>query len=413
LAAQGKALNCERRINRDAVFTLKKEALELLWARFSGDSRFDYFCREQGEQLNRFAGYCALAERHGGDWRKWPSEYRKPDSSAVTRLAVDQLGRVRFYQWVQWLFDEQLAKAAGEIPLTQDLPIGVDPGGADAWAWQDVFAERVSVGSPPDEYNVKGQNWGLPPMIPWKLRAAGYQPFIDTVRGVLRHAGGLRIDHVMGLFRLFWIPQGTDPSVGAYVRYADDELLGILALESERARAFIVGEDLGTVEENARRKLMDSRVLSYRLLWFETDSPAHYPERALAALTTHDLPTVAGLWSGSDLEAQHKLGLQPNEEGTYKLREKLRSMTGVNDQAPVETVIARAYELLAQAPSAVIVATLEDALAVQERPNIPGPNTDSWCLALPEPRESLQTSALTSAIALNLRDRRSMHEPQT
>ena len=413
LAAQGKALNSERRIDRDAVFTLKKEALELLWARFSGDSRFDYFCREQGEQLNRFAAYCALAEHHGGDWRKWPSEYRKPDSSAVTRLAVDQLGRVRFYQWVQWLVDKQLAKAAGEIPLTQDLPIGVDPGGADAWAWQDVFAERVSVGSPPDEYNVKGQNWGLPPMIPWKLRAAGYQPFIDTLRGALRHAGGLRIDHVMGLFRLFWIPQGADPSAGAYVRYADDELLGILALESERARAFIVGEDLGTVEENARRKLMDSRVLSYRLLWFEADSPAHYPERALAAITTHDLPTVAGLWSGTDLEAQRKLGLQPNEEATYKLREKLRSMTGVNDQAPVETVIARAYELLAQAPSAVIVATLEDALAVQERPNIPAPNTDSWCLALPEPRESLQTSALASAIALNLRDRRSMHEPQT
>ena len=410
LAAAGKALNAERRIDRDAVFTLKKEALELLWSRFTGAAGFDRFCREQGTKLTRFASYSALAERHGGDWRKWPEEYQRWDSISVARFSDDRVERVRFYQWVQWLLDEQLAKAAAGVPLTQDLPIGVDPGGADAWAWRDLFAEGVDIGSPPDEYNVKGQNWGLPALVPWKLRAGGYVPFIETLRGALRHAGGLRIDHVMGLFRLYWIPQGADPKAGAFVRYNASELLAILALESQRARAYTVGEDLGTVEENARDQLVASRVLSYRLLWFEKDPPAHYPEQALAAITTHDLPTVAGLWSGADLEAQRKLGLRPNEDGMIKLRDNLRSMADVGDEASVETVISRAYDLLAQAPSAIVVATLEDALAVQERPNIPAPNTESWCLALPQSRESLQSSPLAHTIATSLRKREKSHD---
>ena len=405
LAVTGRALNSDRRIDRDAVFGLKKKALELLWSRFTGDGEFDRYCREQGSQLTRFATYCALAECHGSDWRQWPKEYREWNSSSVARFTVEIAERVHFYQWVQWLLDQQLAKAAAEIPLTQDLPIGVDPGGADAWGWRDLLADGVSIGSPPDEYNVKGQNWGLPALVPWKLRAGGYAPFIETVRGALRHAGGLRIDHVMGLFRLYWIPQGADPSGGAFVRYDASELLAILALESQRARAYIVGEDLGTVEESARKQLSGSRVLSYRLLWFEKDTPAQYPEQALAAITTHDLPTVAGLWSGADLEAQRNLGLQPNEEGTIKIRDNLRSMTDVGDDAPVETVISRAYDLLAQAPSAIVVATLEDALAVQERPNMPASTTDSWCLALPESLETLQSSALAHSIATSLQKR--------
>jgi 4-alpha-glucanotransferase len=312
---------------------------------------------------------------------------------------------VRYFQWLQWLLDEQLAGAAAEISLMQDLPIGVDPDGADAWAWQEVFAGGVTVGSPPDEYNLQGQNWGLPPFAPSKLRAAGYDPFIQTLRGALRHAGGLRIDHVMGLFRLFWIPQSADPSAGTYVRYPENELLAILALESERSKAYIVGEDLGTVEEGVRKQLAESRVLSYRLLWFESNPPSTYPELALAAVTTHDLPTVAGLWSGADLEAQRELGLEPNEEGTLKIRQRLGAMTGSTDETPVEEVITRAYELLAQAPSAVVTATLEDALAVEERPNIPGTTEGSWSLALPESLETLQSCPLAHAIAQRLRDR--------
>jgi 4-alpha-glucanotransferase len=404
-AAAGKALNRERRIDRDSVFKLKKDALEILWRRFSGDRRFDDFCRDQAEPLRQFAAFCALAEHHGTGWHQWPAEYRKPDSAAVTRFAADRADRVRYFQWLQWLLDEQLAGAAAEISLMQDLPIGVDPDGADAWAWQEVFAGGVTVGSPPDEYNLQGQNWGLPPFAPSKLRAAGYDPFIQTLRGALRHAGGLRIDHVMGLFRLFWIPQSADPSAGTYVRYPENELLAILALESERSKAYIVGEDLGTVEEGVRKQLAESRVLSYRLLWFESNPPSTYPELALAAVTTHDLPTVAGLWSGADLEAQRELGLEPNEEGTLKIRQRLGAMTGSTDETPVEEVITRAYELLAQAPSAVVTATLEDALAVEERPNIPGTTEGSWSLALPESLETLQSCPLAHAIAQRLRDR--------
>jgi 4-alpha-glucanotransferase len=202
----------------------------------------------------------------------------------------------------------------------------------------------------------------------------------------------------MGLFRLFWIPQGAGPTAGAYVRYPEHELLAILALESERSKAYVVGEDLGTVEEGVRTQLAQSRILSYRLLWFENDPPAQYPELALAAVSTHDLPTIAGLWSGADLKAQRELGLEPNEEGTLKIAERLSAMTGITDETPVEEVITRTYELLAQAPAAIITATLEDALAVEERPNIPGTTESSWSLALPESLEDLESSSLARAI---------------
>jgi 4-alpha-glucanotransferase len=210
----------------------------------------------------------------------------------------------------------------------------------------------------------------------------------------------------MGLFRLFWIPQGSDPATGAYVRYPADELLAILALESERAKAYIVGEDLGTVEQSARNKLASKRVLSYRLLWFEKNPPVEYPELALAAVTTHDLPTIAGLWTGADLKEQRQLGLNPNQRGTLEIRERLRSMTTLGDAAPVEEVIKRAYELLAQAPSAIIAATLEDALAIQKRPNVPGAPDSSWSVSLPESLEKLLSHPLARAIAERLRDAR-------
>ena len=406
LAAAGAELNKESQIDRDAVFKLKKDALGYLWTRSSRDSRFERFCRKQGEALTVFATFCALAEHHGSGWHKWPEEYRSPHSAAVARFAEHYASRVDFFRWLQWLLDEQLRRAAAEIPLMQDLPIGVDPDGADAWAWQDVFAGTVAVGSPPDEFNTQGQNWGLPPFVPWKLRAVGYEPFIQTVRAALRHAGGLRIDHVMGLFRLYWVPEGIDSGNGAYVRYRDDELLGILALESTRAKAYIVGEDLGTVEESAREKLAAARVLSYRLLWFEEDHPRKYPKAALAAVTTHDLPTVRGLWSGSDLSTQKRLGLKPNEKGTLEIRDRLRSMTGPAEDAPVEEVIRRAYRLLAQAPCAIVSATLDDALGVENRPNWPGAAEHSWSLALPQSLEELLSNPLASDIAAALRTRR-------
>ncbi|MBI4012629.1 MAG: 4-alpha-glucanotransferase, partial [Candidatus Rokubacteria bacterium] len=267
LAARGRALNAERRIDRDAVWRLKLTALERLWSRFAGDPGFDRYCAEQGEPLAGFATFCALAERHSRDWRAWPVEVRRPDVAGVARFRAAEAARVRFHQWLQWLVDAQLARASAEIPVMHDLPIGVDPGGADAWAWQDVLALDATVGAPPDLYNTRGQDWGLPPFVPHRLAAVGYEPFVQTIRANLRHAGGLRIDHVMGLFRLYWIPRGMSPTEGAYVRYPADDLLAILALESHRAGAVVVGEDLGTVEDGVRRRLRAHRVLSYRLVW--------------------------------------------------------------------------------------------------------------------------------------------------
>jgi 4-alpha-glucanotransferase len=409
LAAAGRALNRERRIDRDAVFRLKMQALGRLWSRFDGAPRFDRYCHEQGHPLRQFATFCALSEHYGQGWRAWPAAYRRPDAPAVARFSAERADRVRFYEWLQWLLDVQMAGAVSEIAVMQDLPIGVDPSGADAWAWQDVLAHEVTVGVPPDEYNTLGQDWGLPPFNPHQLRAAAYEPFRQVIRATLRHAGGLRIDHVMGLFRLYWIPQGADPSMGAFVRYPAEDLLAIVALESHRARAVVVGEDLGPVEQAAQTQLVAHRVLSYRLLWFETGPTSRYPELALAAITTHDLPTIAGLWSGADLHVQRELGLQPNEEGLRDIRERLGAMTGLPEGAEVGEVIVRAHHLLAEAPSVVVTAALEDALAVEERPNMPGTTTEwpNWSLALPIPLEEVETDALARAIADPLRRRRS------
>ena len=205
-------------------------------------------------------------------------------------------------------------------------------------------------------FNSAGQDWGLTPFIPHRLRAARYQPFIETIRGMLSHVGGLRIDHVMGLFRLFWIPRALGTKGGSYVRMRADELMAIVALESERARAFIIGEDLGTVEPGVRERLHDCRMMSYRLLYFEPAPPHHFPELALSSVTTHDLPTIAGLWTGYDAKAQKQIGIDPNEAGTKSLREKLRALGNLDADAPVEAVIESTHRALAQAPSRVLLA---------------------------------------------------------
>jgi len=412
LAVDGRALNRERQIDRDAIFRLKMGALERLWGLFGDDAAFEHYGAEQDEALRQFAIFCVLAEHYGRGWRHWPAAYHHPDSPAVTRFAAERADRVRFHQWLQWLLDEQLARAAGELLLMQDLPIGVDPNGADAWAWQDVLANDVTVGVPPDEYNTLGQDWGLPPFVPHKLSAAAYGPFRQIIRATLRHAGGLRIDHVMGLFRLYWIPQGADPAMGGFVRYPAEDLLAIIALESHRARAFVVGEDLGMVEKAAQAQLAAHQVLSYRLLWFETELPPRYPKLALTAITTHDLPTIAGLWSGADLRVQHELGLQPNEEGLRDIRERLRTMANLPEKAAVHEVIVRAHQLLAEAPSVVVTATLEDAMAVEERPNMPNTTTEwpNWSIALPTPLESLEVNPLARAIGEIFKRRRPLRE---
>jgi 4-alpha-glucanotransferase len=217
----------------------------------------------------------------------------------------------------------------------------------------------------------------------------------------MRHMGGIRLDHVMGLFRLFWVPRGKKPKDGVYVRYPALDLLGIVALESVRARAYVVGEDLGTVEPEVRAELAFRRLLSYRVLWFEKGRPETYPKNALATATTHDLPTIAGLWSGSDLAMQRRLRLAPNEAGTEALRRSLAKLTGSSLRAPVETVIRKTYSALARAPSLLVTPTLDDALSAEDRPNMPGTIDEypSWRVPLPLTLEQIMKDPRPQRIA--------------
>lgn len=402
LRAAGRALNDDRRIDRSAVHRLKSDAFRLLHERSSRDPDFDAYRQAEGDLLTSFAAFVVLTRLHGPQWREWPAEYRRPATAAVRALAG--VPDVRLEMWLQYHLDRSLHAAGADIDVVQDLAIGVDPCGFDSWYWQAEIAGGVSVGAPPDEFNTAGQMWGVAAFDPWALRAAAYEPFVRTVRANLR-GGGLRIDHVMGLFRLFWIPAGAEASEGAYVRYPARELLDILALESHRARAFVVGEDLGTVEPGVREELERRRILSYRVLWFEPDDPSHYPELALATVTNHDLPTIPGMWAGTDLEAQRAAGVQPNEASERAIRERLRDMAGVPDDAPAAEVVERAYRLLARAPSMILTATFEDALGVEERPNQPGTTGErpNWSLALPLLLEEIEEHPGPKRVAEALR----------
>ena len=407
-ARAGRALNDARIIDRDAVWRCKSAALEQCFARTATDPAFVHYRAEQGQALQDFARYCAVAEQEGKDWRRWPSALRRPESPAVAEFASAHARRVDFHAWLQWALDEQLRRASAAIPLIHDLPIGLDIAGADGWCWQDLVAQDASVGAPPDELNPAGQDWGLAPFIPHRLRAAGYRPFIETIRANLRHAGGLRIDHVMGLFRLYWIPRRAPggeqggPTPGAYVRMHTDELMAILALESQRARAYVIGEDLGTVSPGVREEMANRQILSYRLVMFEDGPPSTFPELALSAVTTHDLPTIAGLWSGANLKHAQEAGAPQNEEGLAAIRKRLARTAGAQPDAPISEIIEGVHRGLAQAPSRLILATLEDALGVEEQPNVPGVATGkwpNWSRALPEPLEALEQHTLAARVA--------------
>ncbi|MGH9185605.1 MAG: 4-alpha-glucanotransferase [Acidimicrobiales bacterium] len=399
-AAAGRALLTDRLIDRTKVWELKQAALEKLFAAFAGDPGFDHFVAAEGRLLARYATFCAMAEHHGAHWFYWPGEHRRPDHPGVDRFAAAHADRVRFHCWLQWLLDGQLSAAGDEIGLLIDVAVGVDPTGYDAWLWQDVLAPRVRVGAPPDEFNDAGQDWGLPPFVPWKLRASGYEPLVQTLRAALRHARGVRVDHVMGLFRLFWIPPGSEPGDGGYVRFGGTELLDVLALESVRAGALVVGEDLGTVESETREQLAERGVLSYGLVWFEPLPPEAFPAQSLAAVTTHDLPTVAGLWSGADAAARRAIGLHAHEDADADLRDRLAALAGVAGDAPVGDVVLGVHRRLAEGSSMLVSATIDDVLEVEERPNHPG-TTDqwpNWRLALPVPLEDLESDARALAV---------------
>jgi 4-alpha-glucanotransferase len=408
LANAGRALNNSRIIDRDAVFRLKRIAFDRLfeiWSRkASADERsaFSSFCASHGDDLRRFTTYCALAERHGGGWPAWPPSYRSPDGGRVKRFAREHEPRLQLHAWLQWQLDEQLAQAGSRgAGLVGDLAVGFDPGGADAWSWQSLLALDVHVGAPPDGFNRRGPDWGLPPFVPWKLRHAHFAPWISTVRAAMRSAGGLRVDHVMGLYRLFWIPANGSARSGAYVHGPARELLDLLALESVRSGTFVVGEDLSTVEDEVRADLAHRAVLSTRLVWFEDIPPERFPVHALAAITTHDLPTVAGVWSGADLSAQKRIGMTVSESGATWFRRQLEQTTGLGRDTPVARVVVAAHRALADAPSVVVTGTLDDALCVEERPNMPGTVDEwpNWSLALPKSLEDIETDSTVLAVA--------------
>ncbi len=452
LGEQGRALLDNRRIDRNTVRALKMAALERLWTHWNQSQsdvrqQFDRWREAAGSSVEHFSLYSALVERHGGDTREWPAEVADAHAYGVAAAAAELADRVSFHAWVQWLVEGQLSAANDALPVMTDLAIGVDRAGADAWVWPNAFCRSVSVGAPPDTFNTQGQNWGLPPFNPWRLRDEGYEPFIRTVRAAMTGSGSLRMDHVMGLFRLWWIPEDTSPKEGCYVYMPYRDLTAIVALESLRAGVPVVGEDLGTTEPYVREELTSRKILSYKLVQFEEGSTNELPADSMVAITTHDLPTVAGVWTGSDLIDGLLAEVVPNDEGFAEMRSALaeRSQTvsalpAVEDllapleatdrslvteavptgslgitalqtglsQAAIERRLRGARETLsntrmnevpaffegllndlATSPSRIVAATLDDAIYVEERPNLPGTTDErpNWQIALPAPLE--------------------------
>ena len=314
-------------IDRDRSWSAKARALRLVHAvPLSAGREIAYaaYRSREGQGLDDYATWCALTDRHGADWHEWPEQLRHPASPAVAQFRDANAADVDFYRWLQFVLDEQLsgaqatARRAGmALGVMHDLAVGVHPEGSDSWSLQDLFAQGISVGAPPDAYNQAGQDWAQPPWRPDRLADVGYAPFRDMVRTVLRSAGGVRVDHIIGLFRLWWIPEGMGPTEGTYVRYDHEALIGILALEAHRADAVVVGEDLGTVEPWVRKYLAERGILGTSILWFEFEfegdgrplRPEWWREYCLASVTTHDLPPTAGYLAGDHVRLRDTLGL--------------------------------------------------------------------------------------------------------
>ena len=400
-ASAGAALNTGAHIDRTAVWGLKRSVLEAVWSRGVTDPAFHRYQAERGEPLTLWGTYCALAEVHGAHWPSWPEEVRHPTFPAVGRFAKEVPDRVAFWCWLQFLIEEQFVASGSADAVVTDLAVGFAPDGFDAWEWQDLLATGCRIGAPPDLLGPDGQDWGLPPFIPWKLRGQAYQPFAETLRANLRHSRGLRVDHVMGLLRLLWIPPGLTAADGAYVRWHGSELLDIVALESHRAGAFVIGEDLGTVDPAIQDLLRNRGLLSTRLLWFEDDSPHNWPRQAMAAITTHDLPTVAGVWTGVDLADQKAAGVTVAHNGDEDFRHRLRVAARCDDGAPVDHVVLESYRRLAESPCMVVTAALDDLLGAEHRPNVPGTIDEhpNWRIPLPLPIDDLTAHHLASSVA--------------
>ena len=420
------------RVEYERVMRLKRRVLsELHSAHLRGprdkNPEWTAWLESQGEPLERFATFRALGEHlgHDGDasddnWHDWPAEYRDPESAAVRKFREEHREEVDFHRWLQWLADRQLASAAERarqggmaIGIYQDLAIGTSPNGSDIWAYPGLFLQGVSIGAPPDPYSATGQNWGLPPIDPRKLRARRYDYWIRLVRSSLRHSGALRIDHVMGLFRQFWIPEGKTGKEGAYVRFPSEDLLGILALESSRAGALVVGEDLGTVPDDVPPAMRRWHVMSSKVLYFEREGdsgfkPAStYAEEALATANTHDMPTIAGFWRARDVDVRREVGLIDSDSAEQEARATRETeKRQLSERLAAEGVLApgkepngamlrgAVHEFLCRTPSALVGFSLDDLVGEEEPVNVPGVGADkfpSWTRRLSVAIESLPT----------------------
>lgn len=410
LAATATALNRDDLLDHDRVWALKRAALESIWAlvRDSAPVAAALARVDEDPELTRYGVFCALTEHHRTTWQHWPTPLRHPTNDGLAAVAAGHRDRVDFHRWLQLELDRQLAAASqAGAALMADLPVGFDPSGFDAWCDQELLATGCSVGAPPDDFSPTGQDWGLPPYVPWRLRSVGYRPWLATLRRVLRHAGALRVDHVMGLFRLFWIPPGADARSGGYVHHRGTELLDLAVMEAARAGAMLVGEDLGTVEPEVRHALAERDVFGYRIGWFSDEPPVDWPATTLGSLTTHDLPTVTGLWTGQDAADRAAAGIAADPDGDQLLRDRLARLADLDGPDPRPVVLA-AHRALARSGSDLAVATLEDALGVEHRPNLPGTidQHPNWRQALPVPIEDLDGAGAAEIAAVMAEGRR-------
>ncbi|HEX4231735.1 MAG TPA: 4-alpha-glucanotransferase [Bryobacteraceae bacterium] len=415
-------LSCLRHsefVEYEQVDALKRRLLKVLFRSFPrGTERavaFEAYCEREGEMLDKFALYCALDEilhkqdRKRWTWRDWPEEYQTPDTAACRAFALRHRRTVEFYKYVQFVLEEQLAAAekhAKDSGLTSglyhDMALATDRYGCDLWAYRDYYVDRCRVGAPPDDFSPKGQDWAFPPPNAEAHKCDGFRLFRESIRKIVRHGGALRIDHVMRLFRLFWIPDGVEAAEGAYVRDRAADLMHILALESVRSENIVVGEDLGTVTDEIRDMLSRFGILSYRLFYFEKHrdgsfkGSAEYPRQALVASTTHDLPTVAGFWTFRDIEARRAAGLADEQGWRNQMNDRRGEKQRMLDKLHQEALLPSGYPrdagqipevdgplhnaiigFLAQVPSMILLLNQEDLTKETEQQNLPG-STDQY-----------------------------------
>ncbi len=398
-------------IDRSSAWDAKRQALALVYdapRRPARQIAFDHYRRVEGDALHRFAIWSVLSEEFGANWFEWDEDYRDPTSDAVRRFAERHAHRVQFFEWLQWVAQTQVsaAQTAAEevgmpVGVVTDLAVGVSASGAETWMMPRLFAHGVKVGAPPDQYNQAGQEWGQPPWRPDVMEELAFEPFRALVSATLRRAGGVRIDHIIGLFRLWWVPEGMSPRDGTYVRNNHEAMVGILALEALRAQALVVGEDLGTVEPWVRQYLARRGILGTSVLWFENNEQGdpleahHWRELCMASVTTHDLPPSLGYLAGDHVKLRDDLGLltEPLEtELAYAEQEqaawlqRLKDWGLISDEQlgdHVEVMLAL-HRYLVLTPSKVLLAALTDAVGEHRTQNQPGTQDEypNWRIPL-------------------------------